>query len=76
MFALVDQFDVLHMKHSKLDVHVRMKFLDIKPNVWLTCHIRCLQMDHASSLAVCYAPMQCQVSDVHSFKNRHSLRCC
>jgi hypothetical protein len=30
-------------------------------------------MDHASSLAVCYAPMKCHASAVHSFGICHSL---
>ncbi len=48
----------------------------MKSNTWLTCDLCCLQMDHALSLAVRYAPMQYHVSAVHSFRNRHSMYYC
>lgn len=48
----------------------------MKSNTWLTSDLCCLQMVHALSLAVRYAPMQYHVSAVHSFGNRHSMYYC
>ena len=79
MSCLIALLDVLHIKFSSPSqsrcacAHIMFNIMTL--NIWLTCDLCCLQMDHASSLAVCYAPVQCHVSAVHSFNDWHSLHC-